>query len=306
MLVAAGGVVDELGWWSHPATVSRIAAAVATWSALVLLTRRCGGRTVLIAVFTAVVLTAVTAFPEDWALAGAAVAAATAHAVLAVMVTRPAGALRALVELMVSATVGTGGGLVVMAYDVTLRPFRFRLLVLVLVLVVALMVARRLGRGVGSLGRRGLVLIIGGAVLLVVSVAYTQAIRVWGSREFVAGLVEGKAWLEAKAGAAPRPIEALVGFPALVWGVVIRRRRRQGWWMCSFGALGAAGIATSFVQPRIGVIEALLATGYSLVIGAFLGLLLVAADRLIAGPGGRRMHEADERRREPPRFQPLL
>jgi len=146
-------------------------------------------------------------------------------------------------------------------------------------------------------------------VLLVVSVAYAQAIRQWGSPELVAGVVDSLAWVEDRLGAVPRPIEALVGFPALLWGVVIRTRRRQGWWMCAFGALGAAGIATSLVQPRVEVSQALLAAGYNVVIGALLGLLIVAVDRLIAGSGGRRIQSqgrAGARRVEPGRLQPLL
>lgn len=309
VFVSVGRVVDERGWWSQPVLVSRIAAAVATWAVIVVLARRCGGRTLLIAAFAALVLAAVTTFPEDWALAGAAVTAASAHGLLAVLITRPAAVVRAVAELVISASVGIGGAFVVMAYDVTLRPFRFRLLVVMLVLALALVVAYRLGRGVASLGRRGFVLIIGGALLLVVSVAYAQAIRQWGSPELVARLVDSKAWIEDRLGAVPRPIEAFVGFPALLWGVVIRDRRRQGWWMCAFGALGAASIATSFVQPRIDLGEALLASGYDVVIGAVLGLLIVVADRLIGGPGGRRIQtqgRAGERRSEAPRFEPLL
>lgn len=309
VLVAAGEAVGGGAWWDQPVIVSRTAAAVASWVALVLLARRCGGRTLLIAAFAALVLALITVFPEPWALAGAAVTAASAHAVLAVMITRPAGVLRSLAELVLSATVGVGGAFVVTAYDVTLRPFRFRLLVLMLVLAIALVVARRLGHGVGSLGRRGVMLIIGGAVLLVVSVAYAEAIRQWGSPELVAGVVESSAWVEDRLGAVPRPIEALVGFPALVWGVVIRTRRRQGWWMCALGALGVAGITTSPVQLRVELWEALLATGYNVVIGAVLGLLIVAVDRLVAGSGGRRIQSqgrAGARREEPGRLQPLL
>jgi len=306
--VAAGGVVGDSAWGSQPVIVSRTAAAVATWVVLVLLARRCGGRTLLIAAFAAFLLALVTVFPEAWALAGAAVTTASAHAVLAVLVTRPAGVLRSLGELVLSATVGVDGAFVVTAYDVTLRPFGFRLIVLMLVLAVALAVARRLGQGVGSLGRRGIILIVVAAVLLVVSVAYAQAIRQWGSPELVAGVADSSVWVEDRLGAVPRPIEVLVGFPALVWGVVIRMRRRQGWWMCAFGALGAAGITTSLVQPRIEPEEALLAAGYNVVIGAALGLLIVALDRLIAGSGGRRVrsqgHEG-ARRSEPGRLQPL-
>ena len=123
-----------------------------------------------------------------------------------------------------------------------LRPFRFRIMVLTLVLLAGFALAWRLGQGVGSLGRRGLVLIGGGVLVLAISIAYSQAIRAWGSPGVVSSVSDLVDTLEARLGAVPRPIEALVGFPALVWGVATRTRRRQGWWMCAFGALGAAEV----------------------------------------------------------------
>jgi len=280
--VSAGHFATDYGWWQQPEVVSRAGAAAATWL--------------------------VMAYPEEWALAGAAVTAACVYGVLGMLLTRPAGWLRALLELVVCAALGIAGGVVVAAYDVGLRPFRFRMLVLALVLVAAFVLAWRLGHGVGSLGRRGLVLIIGGGLLVVASVAYTQAIREWGSPELVQGLVDAKAWVSTNLGAVPRPIEALVAFPALVWGVAVRSRRRQGWWMCALGSLGAAGVATSLVQPRIGLGEGLTATGYDAVVGAVLGLLVVALDRLLTGAGGRRAQTipAALARPEPARFAPLL
>jgi len=306
--VSAGHFATDYGWWQQPEVVSRAGAAAATWLGVVVLARRAGGRFVVIGLFAAVVLALVMAYPEEWALAGAAVTAACVYGVLGMLLTRPAGWLRALLELVVCAALGIAGGVVVAAYDVGLRPFRFRMLVLALVLVAAFVLAWRLGHGVGSLGRRGLVLIIGGGLLVVASVAYTQAIREWGSPELVQGLVDAKAWVSTNLGAVPRPIEALVAFPALVWGVAVRSRRRQGWWMCALGSLGAAGVATSLVQPRIGLGEGLTATGYDAVVGAVLGLLVVALDRLLTGAGGRRAQTipAALARPEPARFAPLL
>ena len=129
----------------------------------------------------------------------------------------------------------------VTGFDVVLRPFRFRVMVLTLVLLGGFALAWRLGHGARSLGRRGLVLIGGGVLLLALSIAYTQAIRAWGSPGVVASVTDVKDSVNARLGAVPRPLEAFVGFPALVWGVAIRSRRRQGWWMCAFGGLGAAG-----------------------------------------------------------------
>ena len=291
-----------------PVLASRVAAAVATWLAVTVLVRRCGGRYLLVALFAAIVLSVVVAVPERWSLAGVAVAAAVVHGLLGMVITRPAAGLRTVKELLVSAVVGVGGAMAVTGFDVDLRPFRFRLMVLTLVLVGGFALAWRLGHGVRSIGRRGVVVIAVGTALLILSVAYTQAIRTWGSAEVKASLEEAQRWLVQRAGAVPRPIEAVVGFPALVWGVAIRNRRRQGWWMCAFGGLGAAGVATSLVQSAVPLKQSAIATGYDVALGAVLGLVVVAIDRLLTGPGGRRVHSAagDLERPEPPRFAPLL
>ncbi len=79
--------------------------------------------------------------------------------------------------------------------------------------------------------------------------------------------------------------------------------------MCAFGSLGATGVAASLAQPSLPLIESLRATGYDAVIGAALGLLLIAADRLLTGRGGHRVTrvvEAEAERPEPSRFAPLL
>src|SRR3954452_12070226 len=41
-------------------------------------------------------------------------------------------------------------------------------------------------------------------------------------------------WSRNHLGAFPRPIEAVLGVPALAWGCHMRARRRQGWWLCAF------------------------------------------------------------------------
>ena len=306
--VSAGRLAAAHDLWSQPDDVTRIGSVVATWLGIVTLARRCGGRWVLIGLFAGVILGLVSAYPENWALAGAGVTAASVHGVLGMTLTRPATGLRTLRELLISAVIGAAGAVVVTGYDVVLRPFRFRVMVLTLVLVGGFALAWRLGQGARSIGRRGLVLITGGVVLLAVSVAYTQAIRAWGSPEVVSSVTDLKDSIEARLGAVPRPIEAFVGFPALVWGVAIRTRRRQGWWMCAFGGLGAAGLATSLLQPTTPFVDSVAASGYDLLIGAALGLVLVQFDRLLTGRGRRAASIEVEvaERPEPPRFAPLL
>jgi hypothetical protein len=310
-VVAGAQVAETEGWLDSVAnSVVRTAALVSTWCAVVLLSRRCGGRTVIIGGFAAVVLGLAGAFPEAWALAGAAVTAGTVFGLLGMVYTRPARGAGLVRELAVSGLIGLAGALVVSGYHVELRPYRFRVMVLGLVLVGAFLLAWRLGNGARGIGRRGAALIVVGVVVLAGSLAYAQAIRSWGSPGLVQNLDDFKAWVTDLLGAAPRPVEALVGFPALVWGVAARLRRRQGWWMCAFGALGAAGVTSSLVYPGVDFWSAMESTGYDLVIGLVLGIVVVAVDRVLtAGGGGRRAdstRDVDPDRPEPPRFAPLL
>jgi hypothetical protein len=264
---AALGTAEREGWLGVPDEVARAGAVTATWVAIVVLTRRTGGRPVLVGLFAAAVLGLAATFPENWALAGAAVVTATTYGLLGGLLTRPAPGFRALRELVVAALIGLLGAIVVGGYDVSLRSLRFRVLVLAAVLIAGFALAWRLGHGLRSLGRRGVVLIVAGTLLIALSIAYVRAVTEWGSPEVVQGMRDTREWFEANLGAVPRPVEALIGFPTLVWGVAIRARRRQGWWMCAFGALGATGVATAFVSPEPGLPLALASTGYNLAAG---------------------------------------
>lgn len=312
VVLASTALHDGEGWWSVPQVVTRGAAAAATWVAVVVLSRRCGGRLLVIGAFAVVPLLLVVGFPEPWALAGAAVVAATAHALLAMVLTRPASGVGALRELGVSALLGVAGAIVVVAYDVELRPFRFRALVLSAVLIAGLLLAWRFGHGRPSLGRRGVTLIALSMVILAGSVAYLQAIAIWGSPEVDGGLDDFKSWVSELLGAAPRPIEAFVGFPALVWGVAIRSQRRQGWWMCAFGALGAAGVTTALVQPATPLSDSIQSSVYGLAIGASVGLALVRLDDWLGSqrhrpvPSTTSAESGEWPRPEPSRFASLL
>jgi hypothetical protein len=306
LAAAALGYAERQGWSSVADVVPRAGAALATWVAIVLLTRRCGGRPALVGVFAATLLGIATAYPENWALAGAAVVSATTYGLLGALLTRPAAGVRAVRELLFSVLVGLLGAVVLSGYDVSLRTLRFRVLVLAAVLIAGFALAWRLGHGVRSVGRRGVALILTGTVLIAASIVYARAISEWGSPDVVQGMGDFRWWMDDHLGAVPRPVEAIVGFPTLLWGVAIRTRRRQGWWMCAFGALGATGVVTAFVQDAE-PLPTLVATGYNLLIGTALGLLLMALDRLLIG-GGKRARSGDElvERPEPARFAPLL
>jgi hypothetical protein len=78
--------------------------------------------------------------------------------------------------------------------------------------------------------------------------------------------------------------------------------------MCAFGALGAAGITSSLIQTTT-LSESLESTGYSVLIGAVLGLVAIGLDHVLTGGGGRKAAAdagAAADRQEPARFDALL
>jgi peptidoglycan/LPS O-acetylase OafA/YrhL len=152
-------------------------------------------------------------------------------------------------------------------------------------------------------------MLVSGIGLLAVSLAYTEALGRWGSPEVVDAVERSTRDLAHLIGAVPRPVEVLLGIPALAWGVSTRARRRQGWWGTGFGAAGLAVVATSLLDPDVSLVEAGLATAYSLVVGLVLGYLVVRADSFLSGARGRRarrLEEASAHRPEPGRTHPLL
>jgi hypothetical protein len=308
LLLAAGPLADAHGthWWG--AAPGRVGAAGATFLAVVLLAWRIGGPLLLVAGFAAVCAVTLLVEPRGWVLSAGAVVAATSYGLLGMVMTRPAAGVRALREAVVVAVIGAAGAIVVTGYDVSLRPYRFRMMALALTLLAALVLAQRLGLGFEGLGRRGMVLLVVAVLVLALALGYVQAVRHWGSSGILGSVADAHDRIRAWLGASPRLIEALVGFPATVWGVTVRRRDRPGWWISAFGALAAAGIATSLVPAAVSVTDAVKATGYGLVLGSVLGLTLVGLARIFGGARRRSALPAgaDVHRVEPSRLGHLL
>ena len=84
-----------------------------------------------------------------------------------------------------------------------------------------------------------------------------------GSPELVLQVRSAQDWVRDQLGGVPHPVEALVGIPALVWGVSMRYRRRQGWWVCAFGATATAAVTTGCSRTDVFTMEAVLAAAYS-------------------------------------------
>src|SRR5699024_6119986 len=85
-------------------------------------------------------------------------------------------------------------------------------------------------------------------------------------------------------------------------------RRRQGWWMCAFGVIGASTIATSLVSPAAVVDYVARSTVYSVVLGILVGLVVRRIDQMLTGGSGRRARRSEaaaQIRPAPPRTASL-
>ena len=146
------------------------------------------------------------------------------------------------------------------------------------------------------------------ALLLFFVMAYTEAISQYGSRDIVDSLENVRTSVRSALGAVPHPIMAILGYPALVWGVYMRARRRQGWWVCAFGVAATAPCATRLVAADLGARSIVLGAVYSLVIGLLVGYAVIRAEQAFIGNTGRRarrVEEAEAHRPEPLRLRPL-
>jgi hypothetical protein len=187
----------------------------------------------------------------------------------------------------VALLIAASGAVAVAGYDAAVVSDRFNLLVLGLSLLAAIGLVWQLGAGLHGLGRRGLVLILGGAVLVTGLLVYSTALREYRSASLVSSVESAAVAIRDRIGGVPRPVEALIGFPALIWGVATRASRRQGWWMCAFGVLGTATVTTSLAAPLVDPEQALWSTVWSALLGGVLGLLLRRADVAFTGRGRR-------------------
>lgn len=238
-------------------------------------------------------------YDRGWALSSVAVLAAVVSGVAAVLVTRPAlTAWRSLVEYALALVVSAAGALAVAAIDAPVRPDRFSLVVVGVALVLAIGLVWQLGVGVHGLRRRGLAVVMGGAAVAIGLLAYTRALEAYGSPLLVERVDETVAWLADTLHGVPQPVEALVGFPALVFGIGARARRGRGWWTCAFGVLGTATVAASLTDPQLDYQLAAVSAAYSAVIGAVLGLLVrLWAERRDRAATRRAEHGQDGGRR---------
>ena len=308
LLVVAVGL-SVLRFVDAPVVVHQsLAATLGVLLAIGLAVRGGGSPTVPTLLAVAVGVAAVVA---EWPplLAGAAAATAVLAACLAVLATRPAATfLAAIGEVVLALLLATLGALGVASFSVRLEVERFGYLVIGVAFLATVALVYRLAGGVHSLGRRGLVLAAGATVLLLVVVVYTAALTRYGSPELVLQVRSVQEWMREQLGGVPHSVEALIGIPALAWGVSMRSRRRQGWWVCAFGATATAAVTHRLLLTDVVAIEAILAAAYTLVLGLLLGFVLIRLERLLTGRSSRRTAHATlppSGREEPGRLKPL-
>jgi hypothetical protein len=292
-----------------PARVGPAAATVLGLTLAIGLTVRTGGRPLLPALLAGGYGVAATA--TDWSvmLAGGAVGVGVLAGALAVMATVPATTYgRSIIEVLLACLLATAGGLGVAGFDTDLRQTRFAYVVLGIALATCFALVYRLGAGFHGLGRRGYVVAGGALVLLVFGLAYSEALTHWGSPEVVGRIDDFRHSVRIRLHAVPHPLETLLGVPALCWGVFMRARRRQGWWVCAFGAAVTAPSTTRFVEGGVPTSTTILGAVYSLVLGLLIGYVVIRVEQAFTGSRGRRARrdeEAAAHRPEPARMDPL-
>ena len=288
----------------------QIGAVVVATTYVWALAARTGGRPVVFGLLTLAIGATVVVVDHDVLRSGAAVMICVVTAVLAVVATVPAVKLgHAVREVVVAVVIAALGGLATVGVRPSLDVARFEYVTLGLALAACFAMVYRLGAGFHGLGRRGVVVVVVGAVILALTLAYAELLGRYGTPVLVEWTFDRVRWLRATIGASPRPIVALLGVPALVWGTHMRARRRQGWWVCAFGVGATVPIAQLLIDPAVAWTEAGLAAGYGVVVGLVLGALLIRADLALTGQrgrGARRAEEAAAIRPEPARIDALL
>ena len=311
-LVVAGGLAALVcalvpvgpAWLDGAGAVTIVTAY--SWA----LAARTGGRPVIFGVLALLLGVLVLVTDQDHLRTGAAVMTCVVSAVLGVMATTPAVQFaRAARECLVAVLVAAIGAMATIGFDPVVSVTRFEYVTLGLAMVGAFGVVYRLGAGLHGLGRRGLVVVAIGGAVLAVTLLYAEMLRRYGSQELVDSLLDGVRWSREHLGAFPRPIETVLGVPALAWGCHMRARRRQGWWLCAFGVAATAPVANALVNPAVSLTESVLAVTYGAVVGLLIGFVVIRLDLAFTGPRGRRGRRAEEAtavRPEPRRTRALL
>jgi len=161
-----------------------------------------------------------------------------------------------------------------------------------------------LGAGLHGLGREHLLILSAIAALIVLVLAYASFVRSHGSEVVTDAIASSVIWMRQTIAGVPRPVEVFLGFPALIVGISLRARTREGWWIMVFGVISTSVLTTSLVSPLAFPTYILLSTLYSVVLGLIVGLLV---RRVVVPDHSRRATRVvePERRIEPARLAAL-
>lgn len=299
------GCVTSIVDLGAPSWLWRPSAALLLICFSLILTHRVGGHMRIWVSLTALLAVSAAATGLQTLLAGAAGLTAILSAVSAVVVTRPATSvatvLREYVVMLALACSGTAG---VAAWNASVDPRAFGLVVMATAVIFAISIVWRLGSGLHGLGRSHLGILVVVAAIAVGLFFYGSFLRASGPPGLQTLIDDSIVWMRQNIGGVPRPYEFLIGFPALIVGTSMRSRYREGWWVCVFAVVGTVIVAVSLIDPQAYPSYFALSTAYSAVLGLAIGLV---ARVIVMKPRSKRAARAVQQptRTEPKRFAPL-
>lgn len=288
-----------------PSWVQRPAAGVLLVLLASGLVQRGGGHLRIWLPIIAVLAVAAAVTQLSGLLAAAAGLTAVVSAVLAVVATTPGRTVGRLIgEYVVALGIAGSGTVAVAAWNAPVNYPRFNLVVLAVSLGLAIIFVWSLGSGLHGLERQGLAIASGVAVIVILVLVYSSFVRLHGSEQLTDFMSDAIIWMRQKFIGVPRPVEVFIGFPALIVGVSMRSRRRDGWWILVFAVIGTGVMSTSLVMPGAYPSYIGLSTLYSAILG--LGVGLIARAVFVRERRAKRARIFEEPERvEPGRFSPL-
>lgn len=297
--------VNRVTGVSSPTWIERPSAALLMIVFTIGLTHRGGGFMRIWLPLATVLAAAALVLETNMLLAAAAGATSILAAVWAVLVTQPAeSAIKATGEYVVTLMVALSGTLAVAAWNAPVDYQRFNLAVLTIALGLAITLVWNLGAGLHGLGRQNFMILAGVAAVVVLILVYSSYVRSNGSQSLVRFITDAVIWTRQHINGVPRPVEVFVGFPALIVGVSLRSKRREGWWIQVFAVIGTGVLTTSLVTPGAFPTYIGLSALYSAILGLIVGL--VARHYVMQERSARAARAIEEVVRvEPPRFAPL-
>ncbi|MFE6648745.1 hypothetical protein ACFVJS_19410 [Nocardioides sp. NPDC057772] len=298
-----------------PGIIGGLGAVVVGTAYTFALAHRTGGRPLIFGSLAGVAGLVVVLVDNEALRTGAAVLVASVAAVLAVMATVPSRRFpKTIREAFIAVGIAALGSFAALGFEPVVMVSRFEYATLACSLAIAFFAVYRLGAGLHGLGRRGAIVVGIGGLMLALTLIYAEMLRRYGSTGLIDSIDEMQRWCRIHIGGYPHPIQAFFGVPALVWGTHMRARRRQGWWVCLFGVALTAPVASTFLNPDVGLAEAGLSVVYSILVGLVIAFVLIRIDLALTGStavgsGRRAAREADEAsavRPEPGRTHALL